>query len=488
MSSLDQTFAAASPRLSPPPTPLRSILIHGFVLSAWVVLFASAFLLDGPFAWSVGFVYIGYDITLLLFVVWQTLPLLRQPPAPVPPPKRATVGVIVAAHDEAAVLPATLAALFAQNDPPDMILIADDGSADDSGAVLARLYGLRAPAPGGMSVPGPAHPALRWLRLPRGGKARALNAAIVATGTDVVLTVDADTLIEPDAIGAMRLAFSAEPELVAATGVFTPVCAPSASGRILQFFQTYEYTRNFLSRYSWMRADSLLLISGAFAGFRRDAVIAVGGFDTECLVEDYEVIHRLRRHAAMHGLTWRTRVLGQARGRTDAPATIPAFLRQRRRWFGGFLQTQYWYRAMVGDRRYGLLGTLMLPVKAFDTIQPIYGLSAFGLLVYDVASGRFAIAGLVAGATGVLVAVNLAFHLWSLFLYRRWAGGTQATGYGQATLAALIEPFSFNILRQAGAVYGWIVFLTGQSKWGRKYRTGLMTPSATPSTTQAPGG
>ena len=47
--------------------------------------------------------------------------------------------------------------------------------------------------------------------------------------------------------------------------------------------------------------------------------------------------------------------------------------------FAGFLQTQYWNRDMTGNRRYGALGLLMMPVKAIDTVQPIYGLTAFAL-------------------------------------------------------------------------------------------------------------
>ena len=81
-------------------------------------------------------------------------------------------------------------------------------------------------------------------------------------------------------------------------------------------------------------------------------------------------------------------MIGGACASTDAPADVAAFLRQRRRWFGGFLQTQYWYRDMVGNRRYGWLGTLMLPVKAFDTMQPIYGLTAVALLIAYLVSGR----------------------------------------------------------------------------------------------------
>ncbi len=147
---------------------------------------------------------------------------------------------------------------------------------------------------------------------------------------------------------------------------------------MFQWFQTYEYMRNFISRLRGLRADSLLLVSGAFASFRREALVAVGGFDSQCLVEDYELIHRLRRYSVDRGLGWEVRVVGDAHAQTDAPDTLGSFLRQRRRWFAGFLETQYWNRDMTGNRRYGTLGTLMLPVKAFDTMQPVYGLTAFG--------------------------------------------------------------------------------------------------------------
>ena len=160
--------------------------------------------------------------------------------------------------------------------------------------------------------------------------------------------------------------------------MLAPHCDASLMGRCLREFQTYEYVRNFLARLAWSRLDCLLLISGAFAAFRRDAVLAVGGFDTRCLVEDYELMHRIYRWAVDRGLNWRVRILNGARARTDAPGRILPFLRQRRRWFAGFLQTQYWNRDMTGNPRFGALGLAMMPVKALDTMQPIFGLiSAF---------------------------------------------------------------------------------------------------------------
>lgn len=474
---LETTRRTTSPRFLPPPTPVSSLVIHFGVAALWLILFARAFFLHGLLAWSTGLVYVSYDTALLAFVFWQTLPLATGQPLLEASGGPATLGVIVAAHNEAATLPITLEALFAQAEPPEAIVIADDGSRDATAAILFERYGLAMPALGAMSDPSPTHPALRWLRLPHGGKAVALNSAIAAIETELVVTLDADTLLEPDAIAAVRRAFAASPALVAATGVLRPVCGPSLSGRLFTTFQNYEYMRNFLSRYAWTQLHSLLLISGAFAGFRRSAVMLVGGFDPDCLVEDYELIHRLRRYGVLHGLDWDTTVIGGARARTDAPAAVGSFLRQRRRWFGGFLQTQYWYRDMVGSRRYGWLGLAMLPVKAIDTVQPLYGLTAFALLIGYGLGGQFGLLAPVAGVIGLKIVIDFAFHLWSVYLYRRWTGWGMHLGYGPALLVSLVEPFSFQLLRHLGAAWGWVTFLTGDRTWGVQHRLGLVPPA-----------
>ena len=458
--TLAQRRQALSPRFSPPPTPLSSLLIHGAVMLLWIGLILRGFGGGGLFAWSAGLVYIAYDTALLVFVFRQTTRRHQARPvadeAASPSATAPSTTVIVAAHDEAPVLAATIASLQAQTQPPDCILIADDGSTDGTDALLSGQFGLE---------PGARSGALRWLRLPQGGKARALNVAVTLAETDLVLTIDADTLIAPDALAAMRQAFVDDPNLVAATGVLTPFCGPGLSGRILEWFQTYEYIRNFLSRAAWGRAGGLLLLSGAFACYRRAPLLAVGGFDPDCLVEDYELTHRLRDHAGRLGLDWRTAVIGGAQGRTEVPGTLPAFLRQRRRWFGGFLQTQLWYRHMVGNRRYGVLGMAMLPVKAIDTMQPFYGLAGAALILFYLATGHFGVLLPIAGVIGAKIVLDMAFHLWSLGAYQRWLGRGRRASVGPAIVASLIEPFSFQLLRHAGAALGWVSFIRRSRRW-----------------------
>ena len=214
-----------------------------------------------------------------------------------------------------------------------------------------------------------------------------------------------------------------------------------------------------------MRVNSLLLISGAFAAFRRDAVLTVGGFDPDCLVEDYELIHRMQRYGRVNDLGWQVRVVGRAVATTDAPGTVGDFVRQRRRWFGGFLQTQYWYREMVGNRRYGWLGLVMLPVKAADTMEPIYGLSAVTILVGLVATGHGAVLVPVGAIVLAKLMLDLVGDFWTVRLYRRWTGLTTTTGLFGTVLAAILDPFTFTPLRHLAAVTGWWQFLSGRQTW-----------------------
>ena len=461
---LSTTLRLTAPRYTRPPTPWRAVAIHGAVTGLWLLLFARAFGAGGLAAWSVGLAYIAYDTALLVFVFVQTLPLLRVRPV-VAGASVASLGVVIAARNEAAGLPATIAALLAQTRPPETIVIADDGSDDGTGRLLRERYGL---------MPNAAAVAtMRWLLVPQGGKARALNAALATMTDDLVVTVDADTLLDTGALAAMHGAFAARPALVAATGILFPACAPTRTGQVFQWFQTYEYMRNFLSRYAWGRQDGLLLLSGAFATYRRQALIDVGGFDPDCLVEDYELTHRLRDYAVQHGLPWTTDIVGAARAQTEAPSALRPFLRQRRRWFGGFLQTQLWYRHMVGSRAHGHLGTRMLPVKALDTMQPLYGLTSIALLFGAIVGGQADVAGPVAGVIAAKIAIDLGFYLWSLMLYRAWLGDAARVRLGPAIVAALIEPFTFQVLRHLGAALGWVSFLTGQRDWGAAARAAV---------------
>ncbi|HEY0254588.1 MAG TPA: glycosyltransferase family 2 protein, partial [Kofleriaceae bacterium] len=214
MTRFEDTLVLHSPRYQGRSTPAASLFVHGAVGVVWLLLFASAFAAGGIYAWSTGIAYIVYDTVLLAFVAWKTWSLLR-PAAPARNDAALEkLTVVVAAHDESAVLVQTISALLAQAEPPDAIVIADDGSTDATETLLVTRFRLVAPALGDLAT-STTVPSLHWLRLAHGGKARALNAAldspIDACRTTIAMTVDADTHLAPGAIAAMRRAFTADP-------------------------------------------------------------------------------------------------------------------------------------------------------------------------------------------------------------------------------------------------------------------------------------
>ncbi|MGY8903459.1 MAG: glycosyltransferase family 2 protein [Burkholderiales bacterium] len=453
---------------------MRAYALFAVVLVAWIMSLLGGWLLDGLLAWAAGLFYVAYDTWLLAYVAWHTRKLRYTPPvsageldskandAPV------TLAVLIAARNEELMLPVCLRALLAQTDMPDEILVIDDGSTDATCAVLEREFALVADANAKVPSNGAQLTCagrIRVLHKVNAGKASALNDGLQCVRSDVVITIDADTLLEPQAIAAMRSAFAQNAALVAACGVLRPRCAPGWRGRVFEWFQTFEYLRAFLSRVAWMRIDALLLVSGAFAGYRRLPLLQVGGYRASSRVEDYELIHRMHRHSHEHALGWHIRVVSGASAETDAPASLRYFLRQRSRWFAGFLETLLANRDMVGNPRYAAVGRFMLPVKTVDTLQPVFGLTAFALLLYFLVTQQ-PVLQLVLLVIAVKLALDVLFHLWSVYLYHRWLGQrVAARTWWLAVAAAFAEPFSFQLLRHSGALSGWGSFLSKRTDW-----------------------
>jgi len=439
-------------------------LLVGVAALLFVALLA-ALSLTGPLAWMVGLIYIGYDTWLLGHMVRASRRAIADKPAPPMPVAHRSLAVLISARNEQTALPQTLDSVLAQDDPPEQIIVIDDGSTDGTLALLGERYGVEF-SRGSNLGESAGLPALTVIRKPGSGKARSLNAALGLCHTDLVVTLDADTVLEPDALGAARRAFAANPELTAGCGVLRPTCRPGGAARVFELYQTFEYLRSFLWRVSWAHQKTLVLVSGAFAIFRRDALAAVGGFDPTSQVEDYELLFRLhRRSLEQQGRPLDVRVIGDARAATDVPSRPMAFLRQRTRWFAGFIETMFRNHDMVGNARYGKLGTFHLLVKTVDTLLPIFALSAFLSLGLFLVRGQGIPVPILAALAGKLV-FDFSCHAYCLFLHERWQRRRVSLRlFLRAALATLTEPYLFQLFRQLGAVLGWVAFLRGRTEW-----------------------
>ncbi|MFI0352745.1 glycosyltransferase family 2 protein [Actinomadura sp. 9N407] len=221
------------------------------------------------------------------------------------------VSIIVPAHNEAEGLPATLRSLLAQTDPAHQIIVVDDGSTDRTGDV-ARSYGVTV------------------LRPPRnlGSKARAQNHALPRCQGDLVLAVDADTVLAPDYIERLKPAFDDPAVAIAAGNVQTRHARTLwERGRSIEYLFGFHWHRPIQAG-----ARSPMVCSGCCSAFRRDVLLAYGGFPERTIVEDMD----LTWSAQMAG--YKAAYMGHAVAWAADPETLPYLRKQVRRWMAGFFQ------------------------------------------------------------------------------------------------------------------------------------------------------
>lgn len=291
------------------------------------------------------------------------------------------VSVIVPAYNEAKTIVASIQALLSVNYPEFEIILVDDGSTDNMFDEVDRAFHL---APLGKPVCiglhhgriegmylSLSHPSLTVMRKTNGGKADALNAGIDAANYPLFCCVDADSLLEPDALLRATKPFIEDREVVATgglvrvlngctvrDGVVQEVLAP---GKALECIQAAEYTRGFLSgRIAWNAFSSLLIISGAFGVFRKDLVVSMGGY-RNTVGEDMDLVVRMHRYCRDHQIRYKVVFLPEPVCWTQVPSDLKSLMRQRNRWHRGLVDTLRRNRRMLLNPRYGSVGMLGLP-------------------------------------------------------------------------------------------------------------------------------
>lgn len=394
--------------------------------------------------------FVGYDVSIgLVVLALAGVRLSRERAA------RATafetelpaLSVLVAAYNEADAILQTLSALAAQTGVAFEVLVGDDGSTDDTRGVVIRQFGMVSCGPNAWHARVGSMD-LRLFRLPHSGKGGTLNALAARAMNPVLVTIDADTTPDEGALAAMARAFL-DPEVVSAAGV---VELRNADHNWLTRYQSVEYLRITWVRAAWAALGALEQVPGAFTGVRADAFAKAGGFPTDSLTEDYELTYRLVDQGAKDGRVPNVALVLDARVWTEAPVTLAGFVRQRTRWFTGFLTTLYRFRHLMFSSRAGAFGVFRLPVKLVDAGMPLVALTSLAMLLCSVLTGA-------APATALL-------GLFSA----RWAWDVTFYASVLAATAALARPGA----AAAGSLAGWACLLTDSLAYGwLRYATTL---------------
>jgi cellulose synthase/poly-beta-1,6-N-acetylglucosamine synthase-like glycosyltransferase len=310
-----------------------------------------------------------------------------------PPPLLPSVTVVVPAYNEEPVIVASVGAILAATYAPLRVVVVDDGSTDGTSAALGAAYDLvdlpvgdrlaLETAPIERLSISRRDPRLRVVRKVNGGRSDAVNAGIAVVQDDLIAVTDADSLLEPDAVGIAVAAFTADPSRVVACGGIVRIANGGrfANGRLveprvrvrgIEATQTVEYLRSFLgARIAWARMNALLIVSGAFGVFRRDVLVESGGLSRQTLGEDMELTMRLHHVLRPAHPDARVAFVPDAVCWTEAPSSRHALRSQRIRWHVGLLDNLRLHRRMLGGR-YGAVGRLAVPYAfLFEALAPL---------------------------------------------------------------------------------------------------------------------
>jgi len=291
------------------------------------------------------------------------------------------VSVIVPAYNEEATIAASVRSFLTLRYPLHEVVVVNDGSKDNTLEILRREFDLwESDQPARIqlriaplrSVYASPFERLVVVDKENGGKADALNAGICVARYPLVCCVDADVILDEDALLRVARPMIESSEVVAVGGIVqvangctvergrvTEVRTPR---EVLANFQTVEYLRSFLAgRTAWSKLNCLLIISGAFGMFRRQDLITSGGYAADTVGEDMEVVTRMHRSRRESGRRYRIAFVPDPVAWTEMPTTLRVLRRQRDRWHRGLLDTLLRHRKMFLNPRYGVVGLLAMP-------------------------------------------------------------------------------------------------------------------------------
>lgn len=233
-------------------------------------------------------------------------------------------------------------------------------------------------------------------KAPGGCKADASNAGINICKNDLVLIMDADSVIEPDSITKLVKPFLEEKnKKVIGTGGVVRIMNSCEVGdgkikkinlpsKLLPRWQALEYTRAFLlGRMAWSQLDGLLLISGAMGLFDRSILIKAGGYDTKAIGEDMEMVIRMRKYMADNNEKYEVTYIPDPLCWTEVPSDYKSLESQRTRWARGLIYALRKHKVMFLNRKYGKLGLLGYPFWLFfEWLAPILAFVGFFFTIY----------------------------------------------------------------------------------------------------------
>ena len=414
------------------------------------------------------------------------------------------ISLLVPAYNEEATVVESVRSLLSLSYPDLEVVVINDGSEDqtlarlESAFQLVRTQCVIAPRLKTQPVRGvyviPAEPRLLVLDKENGGsKADALNAGLNVARSPYFCALDADAVLESDALLRMALPMVLDPERVVAVGGIVRVVngCRVASGRVtdvhlprpsIEAIQVVEYLRAFLfGRQGWSALNGMLIISGAFGCFSRQMVLELGGYRADAIAEDMDLVVRMHLHLRrQRGSSYRIRFIPDPVCWTEVPSDLASLAGQRKRWQKGLVQVLWRYRSMMLNPRYGFIGLVAFPyhvvVELLGAVVELLGWLAIltAALLGVLTWATFIYFMILAYLVGTLVSIGSV--VMEEITYRRYQ---KISEVARLLLLCMLEFFPYRQFLVFWRVVAMIELLAGKRAWGRMRRRGF-TPAHPP--------
>lgn len=285
------------------------------------------------------------------------------------------ISIIVPAYNEEVTVVETVKSLLALEYNLYEIVVVDDGSKDSTSQKLIDAFDMH-------PIRRPVHRKigcqpeefvyesvsekvpLTLIRKKNGGKADSLNMGINACKYPYFICMDADSVLQYDSLSKIVRPLMEQENIVAVGGVVRPANSVTLDhGRVLDYqlprnilacMQVLEYDRSFLaSRILFDKFNGSLIISGAFGLFKKDVVIAAGGYDHSTMGEDMELVVKLHEYCTLNEIPYCVKYATDAICWSQAPERLKDLCKQRKRWHLGLFQSMWKHKVMLFNAKFG---------------------------------------------------------------------------------------------------------------------------------------
>ncbi len=411
------------------------------------------------------------------------------------------VSVLVPAYNEETTIATSVRSLLQLDYPEFEVVVINDGSRDNTLKVMQAEFNLEPypqvyweridTKPLRTIYRSQDYPNLRVVDKENGGKADALNVGINASLHPLFCAIDADSILQRDSLRRVMEPFLEDPDTIASGGTVRIAngCEVSAGflTRIdlprnpLALLQIIEYLRAFLfGRMGWEAINGVLIISGAFGLFRKDAVVDAGGYQPASLGEDMELVVRLHRLFRERGQPYSIHFIPDPICWTEAPESLRILKNQRIRWQRGLAESLVANRGLFFSRNGGAPGWIAFPFMAiFEWWGPLLEVAGYAFMAYLLVAGHISLAVFLvfmamAFGLGLLLSVSamlleeITFHLYPRF-----------SQIFILVLAAIAENFGYRQLVSIWRFIGlWRWLIGAKSSWGTMQRKGSWQAAA----------